>query len=94
MKRRAPATDDGRALPSDLAAGPAPKVWASSLEWRKAGDAWSREHGLGHNGWHDLLDPEVRYAVSSLGRAHARHAGYRPPWEPGHRPHVTRRGRR
>jgi hypothetical protein len=49
--------------------------------WRLAGDAWSRERGLGPGGWRELLPPEVRYAVSALGREHIRKGGLVPPWE-------------
>ncbi len=50
--------------------------------WSAAGVDWSRAHDLGDIGWRDLLPADVAYAVSSLGRMHARSGdGYRPPWE-------------
>ena len=73
-------------LPADLAGGPDPRIWghgqcSPELEWRGAGEAWGREHGLGRGEWRALLAGEVKYAVSALGRAHIRHGGLVPPWE-------------
>lgn len=85
MRRRLPAaaTEPG-GFPRDLAGGPDPAVWQSTLEWRAAAETWSLEHLGNRTGWRDLLPNEVAYAVSSLGRAHARTGvGYRPPWERG-----------
>ena len=50
-------------------------------EWSAAGIAWSRQQGLGDRGWRAMLPPDVAYATSALGRSHARHGDYRPPWE-------------
>lgn len=91
MRPRRPSPAGASGLPADLAAGPDPRVWGGGqrppeLEWRAAGEAWSRAHGLGHSGWRELLPGDVKYAVSSLGRAHIRRGGLVPPWEKTARP--------
>ena len=84
------------ALPEAIAAGPDPRRWAdddederedwASRRWGEAGLEWSKANGYGSTGWRDLLSPEVRYAVSALGRAHKHHAPATYPGDPWERP--------
>ncbi|CAN5623294.1 hypothetical protein BH24ACT5_BH24ACT5_20110 [soil metagenome] len=75
MKRREHAVGPG-ALPPRIAAGPT--AWPSLAEWMTAGRQWSRDRGPEAHGWHntrawlDLLEPDVAYWASALGRMHYR----------------------
>lgn len=69
MKRREPELDPG-VLPADIAAGP--DRWPTRAAWLAAGQEWSIAAGRKHNGWRDLLEPDVRYWSTALGHAHYR----------------------